>query len=120
MTSGQKEAPGVSGATSALVLGGGGVTGIAWELGMLAGLRDAGIDVTDAELIVGTSAGANVGAMVASGTDLDTLFARQLAPVDLSHERAADLSASAMGEAGRIFAKSPRLATISSRELRQR
>jgi predicted acylesterase/phospholipase RssA len=29
----------------ALVLGGGGVTGIAWEIGVIAGLADRGIDL---------------------------------------------------------------------------
>ena len=48
----------------ALVLGGGGITGIAWELGLLAGLRRNGVDVTGADLVVGTSAGAVVGALV--------------------------------------------------------
>ena len=39
--------------TRALVLGGGGVTGVAWELGLLAGLAARGLDVTGAELIAG-------------------------------------------------------------------
>jgi NTE family protein len=55
----------------ALVLGGGGITGIAWELGLLAGLRRAGTDLGKADLIVGTSAGAYVGALLATGVDLD-------------------------------------------------
>lgn len=55
----------------ALVLGGGGITGIAWELGLLAGLRRLGIDLTAADLIVGTSAGAYVGALITTGVDLD-------------------------------------------------
>jgi NTE family protein len=53
----------------ALVLGGGGITGIAWELGLLAGLRADGVDLGDADLVVGTSAGAFVGALVATGAD---------------------------------------------------
>ncbi|MBX9387023.1 patatin-like phospholipase family protein [Streptomonospora nanhaiensis] len=61
-----------------LVLGGGGVTGIAWELGILAGLRDAGVDLTDADTVVGTSAGSVVGTQITSGTPLETLYARQL------------------------------------------
>jgi NTE family protein len=55
----------------ALVLGGGGITGIAWELGVLAGLRRTGTDLGKADLIVGTSAGAYVGALLATGVDLD-------------------------------------------------
>jgi NTE family protein len=74
---------------TALVLGGGGITGIAWMLGMLKGLRDAGLDLTDADTVVGTSAGSVVGAQVTSGHDLDQLFAGQLEPPD--HEIGAGL-----------------------------
>ncbi|MGY1636269.1 patatin-like phospholipase family protein [Geodermatophilus sp. SYSU D00742] len=65
---------------TALVLGGGGITGIAWEIGLLAGLAEAGVDLTGADLVVGTSAGSVVGAQVTGGADLETLFARQLEP----------------------------------------
>ncbi|MBB3082882.1 patatin-like phospholipase family protein [Geodermatophilus sabuli] len=65
---------------AALVLGGGGITGIAWEIGVLAGLAEAGVDLTGADLVVGTSAGSVVGAQVTGGADLETLFARQLEP----------------------------------------
>ncbi|RLV51123.1 patatin-like phospholipase family protein [Nocardioides mangrovicus] len=75
--------------TTALVLGGGGVTGIAWELGLLKGLRDAGIDVTAADTVIGTSAGSVVGAQVTSRLDLDDLYASQLRPA--SGEVKADL-----------------------------
>jgi NTE family protein len=64
---------------TALVLGGGGVTGIAWEWGMLAGLAEAGVDVTGADLVVGTSAGSVVGAQVASGIGAEERYAAQLA-----------------------------------------
>ena len=67
-------------AKRALVLGGGGVTGVAWEIGMLTGLAEAGADLTDADLVIGTSAGSVVGAMVAGGLDLPGMFAGQLAP----------------------------------------
>jgi NTE family protein len=67
---------------TALVLGGGGITGIAWELGLLAGLADAGVDLTSADLVVGTSAGSVVGAQVTSGAPLPELFERQLRPPD--------------------------------------
>lgn len=53
----------------ALVLGGGGNVGIAWELGVLAGLLDAGIDARDADVVVGTSAGSVVGTSIAQGRD---------------------------------------------------
>jgi NTE family protein len=65
---------------SALVLGGGGITGIAWELGLITGLADAGVDLATADLIVGTSAGAVVGAQIAGGLPIDDLYERQLRP----------------------------------------
>ncbi len=64
----------------ALVLGGGGVTGVAWEVGVLAGLAARGIDLTMADLVVGTSAGAVVAAQVTSGTPLALLYRAQLTP----------------------------------------
>lgn len=72
--------------TRALVLGGGGVAGIAWELGILMGLYDAGVDVRGADVIIGTSAGSVVGAQITSGTDLESLYASQLTPVEQSKE----------------------------------
>ncbi|MEU7043372.1 patatin-like phospholipase family protein [Streptomyces varsoviensis] len=66
-------------ADTALVLGGGGITGIGWESGMLAGLAAAGVDLTTAHTVIGTSAGSIVGAQLASGLlDLDALYERQL------------------------------------------
>lgn len=73
--------------TRALVLGGGGVAGVAWELGILTGLYDAGVDVRGADLIIGTSAGSVVGAQITSGTDLESLYASQLTPLEQSKER---------------------------------
>ena len=51
----------------ALVLGGGGPVGIAWESGLAAGLEEEGVRLADADLIVGTSAGSVVGAQLALG-----------------------------------------------------
>ncbi|GAA2191692.1 patatin-like phospholipase family protein [Micromonospora lupini] len=64
----------------ALVLGGGGVTGVAWELGLLAALVERGAAVSEADLVVGTSAGSVVGAQVRSGVPLQGLYEEQLAP----------------------------------------
>jgi NTE family protein len=66
-----------AGTTRALVLGGGGVTGIAWEIGVLCGLRRAGVDLTTADMVIGTSAGSFVGALVATGVDLEQAAAAQ-------------------------------------------
>ena len=68
--------------STALVLGGGGVTGIAWELGILKGLADEGVDLSAADVVVGTSAGSVVGAQVTSGHSLDELYATQLESAD--------------------------------------
>src|SRR3712207_4252623 len=65
---------------TALVLGGGGITGIAWELGVLAGLADAGVDLSGADLVVGTSAGSVVGAQLTCGAEPEAMLARQLGP----------------------------------------
>jgi NTE family protein len=72
--------------TRALVLGGGGVAGIAWETGVLTGLADGGVDVTGADLVVGTSAGSTVAAQITSGVSLEDLFARQVEPAGGSGE----------------------------------
>jgi NTE family protein len=66
----------------ALVLGAGGEAGIAWEIGLLAGLAERGVDLTDADLVVGTSAGAGVAAIATSGISLPELYQAQLAPVN--------------------------------------
>jgi NTE family protein len=63
---------------SALVLGGGGSTGNAWLIGVIAGLCDAGLDVTAADLIIGTSAGSTAAAQI-SGAALPELYAAALA-----------------------------------------
>jgi NTE family protein len=60
--------------TRALVLGGGGAVGIGWQTGLITGLRDAAVDLSAADAIVGTSAGALVGALLASGGDVFDAF----------------------------------------------
>jgi NTE family protein len=58
----------------ALVLGGGGITGIAWESGVLAGLIDSGILVNHADKILGSSAGSYVGSILANGQNMKTYY----------------------------------------------
>jgi len=65
---------------TALVLGGGGSTGNAWLIGVIAGLFDAGLDVTDADVIIGTSAGSTAAAQI-SGASPTELFANILSSV---------------------------------------
>ncbi|MFF7815579.1 patatin-like phospholipase family protein [Streptomyces sp. NPDC007945] len=68
---------------TALVLGAGGLVGAAWEIGILHGLAEAGEDLSDVDLVVGSSAGAVVGALLTAGTTpLAELYARQLDGTD--------------------------------------
>ena len=77
----------------ALVLGAGGHAAITWELGVLAGMAEAGVDICDADVIVGTSAGSLVAVQItrdlsetAPGTEL---VARRKFP--LCHRRAGSI-----------------------------
>jgi NTE family protein len=64
-----------------LVMGGGGVVGIAWEIGVIEALAQEGaLDAGTARTIVGTSAGSVVGTQLAAGQAIDDLVAAQLAP----------------------------------------
>jgi NTE family protein len=83
---------------TALVLGGGGITGIAWEIGVLAGLAEAGTDLTGADLVVGTSAGSVVGALLTSESDLAAVYERQLAPA--TGEQVARLNRATLAQFG--------------------
>ncbi len=64
----------------ALVLGAGGIAAYAWEVGLVCGLAEAGLDVRASDLLVGTSAGSRVAAQLAAGAPLERLFQSQLAP----------------------------------------
>ena len=72
----------------ALVLGAGGHAATAWELGIIAGMADAGSKIRDADLIIGTSAGSRVGAQITSDLKLEELFQRQVDPSLQSNEPA--------------------------------
>jgi NTE family protein len=61
-----------------LVLGGAGAAGNAWEIGVIAGLFDAALDVTKADLTIGTSAGSTVAAQITSGIPPNNLLANIL------------------------------------------
>jgi NTE family protein len=82
MASDRTSGRGHDGARRALVLGGGGVAGVAWEAGIVAGLQDAGADLTTADLIVGTSAGSIVGSFIGHGADLTEAVERSAAEAD--------------------------------------
>ena len=66
----------------ALVLAGGGLTGIAWESGVLAGLAAGGVDTEHWDLVVGTSAGAFVGARLTLDGSAGPLFERQASAIN--------------------------------------
>lgn len=73
----------------ALVLGGGGLAGIAWCAGLLAGLERQGVSLADADLVVGTSAGSVVGAWLATGVAPEQMLAGQVDPARQTPELAA-------------------------------
>jgi NTE family protein len=67
--------------TVALVLGGGGAAGNAWLIGIIAGLAEAGLDMTEAaDLVIGTSSGATAAAQVRSGIPPAELLTSVLSP----------------------------------------
>jgi len=61
----------------ALVLGGGGFMASSWITGLITGMAEGGVDVRDADLLIGTSSGARVALQLASGAPLEEVFARQ-------------------------------------------
>ncbi|MFE3558845.1 patatin-like phospholipase family protein [Streptomyces sp. NPDC059193] len=103
------------GGDTALVLGGGGLTGVGWECGMLYGLARAGVDLTTADLVVGTSAGSVVGAQLSSGLTPQELYERQLG--DASGEAAAKLGAGVIARYALAMARSRSDATAYRRRV---
>ncbi len=79
----------------ALVLGGGGVAGIAWEVGVLSALQDAGVDLDAADLVVGTSAGSVVGAFVRNGA-VQQSFDQQHTPAPTTYVEPAPIDVEAV------------------------
>lgn len=86
----------------ALVLGSGGNAAYAWEVSLLAGMAEAGVDLCGVDLFIGTSAGARVAVELANGVSLSDLLETQLAPkpqtestprIDLQQWREAVVSA---------------------------
>jgi NTE family protein len=66
----------------ALVLAGGGVAGIAWELGVFRGIGEVDPELLSslrrADVVIGTSAGSAVAAQITTGTLIDDLYSSQL------------------------------------------
>ena len=71
----------------ALVLAGGGYAASAWEIGLITGMADSGLDVRNADLFVGTSSGSRVALHLASGVAPEDAFQRRLQPGPPSSER---------------------------------
>jgi NTE family protein len=85
--------------TRALVLGGGGVAGIAWEIGVLARLAECGLDLpAEADVVIGTSAGATVGALVAGPDTYEAMVSAQRRPTAQTKEQAPTFDIDEMAE----------------------
>jgi NTE family protein len=65
----------------AVVLGGGGSAGVAWEIGVVHGLAEGGVGLRSADLLVGTSAGSIVAVRMCSGASTARLFEEVCRPV---------------------------------------
>jgi NTE family protein len=63
-----------------LVIGGGGIWGIAWEIGVLKALEDSGASLKNADVVIGTSAGAIVGAQYFGDRTIDEMLREQQNP----------------------------------------
>jgi NTE family protein len=81
----------------ALVLGGGGIAGIAWETGVLRGIADespaAARLLLDSDVLVGTSAGSAVAAQIGGGSTLEAMFDRQVAETSAEIDSGVDVNA---------------------------
>lgn len=95
------------GGGTALVLGGGGLTGIGWESGILYGLAQAGVDLAAADLVVGTSAGSVVGAQLTSGL---------LTPQELYEHQLGDTAGEAVARLGAGLVARYAVAMVRSRD----
>lgn len=74
----------------ALVLGGGGVAGIAWMTGLLLGLGEQNVDLRQTDLTIGTSAGSTLGAQLGGAVSLEDLFRRMVEPSSQAREMTPD------------------------------
>jgi NTE family protein len=94
----------------ALILGGGGSVGVAWEIGVLAGLFDGNVDVRVADVIVGTSAGSVVGSQIAHGRDPQEMMESLRAEAPRSPNGAApERDMQAAGEAFGLWGSAERM-----------
>jgi len=82
----------------ALVLGGGGPLGLAWQSGLIAGFARAGVDLGAADVLLGTSSGAVVGARLALGAPAATLVEALAAPAPSAARSAGGPDLSRLGD----------------------
>jgi NTE family protein len=104
----------------ALVLGGGGAAGQAWQIGVIAGLAEAGLDLAEAaDLVIGTSSGSTTAAQVRSGIPAAELLASVLSaparPAQQNREQAPSLPMATVFERMRAIGA----AATSAAELRR-
>jgi NTE family protein len=103
------------GADRVLVLGGGGLAGLGWFAGLFHGMHTCGVDLRDADRMIGTSAGSATAAQLRSGTSLDHLYACQTDPALIADETPPDLAALA-----ELMAAFPRLIALADHSERMR
>ncbi|HEY8153146.1 MAG TPA: patatin-like phospholipase family protein [Myxococcota bacterium] len=101
----------------ALVLGGGGIVGIAWETGLIAGLAERGVQLARAEDMLGTSAGSLVGAWLAGGRDFDALAEHQAAPPAGRGNRTPDSDPGTLARVFRVWTSFEKLGPEQARQL---
>lgn len=89
------------------MLAGGGAAGNAWQLGLIAGLCEGGVDPTDADLIVGTSSGSTVAAQITSGVQPAELYAAILAETPPPRRPQSQPGAGPTGQAGQAAQAAP-------------
>ncbi|MEU6134308.1 patatin-like phospholipase family protein [Nocardioides sp. NPDC047086] len=107
-----------TGRERALVLGGGGSAGNAWLIGLVAGLYEGGLDVTGADLVIGTSAGATAAAQLGGASPADLLVAILSAPTpqpSVSQRGFSPISSTHLERTNAIIAASADLADMRRR-----
>ena len=96
-----------------LVLGGGGLAGLGWYAGLFHGLAQSGVDLRDADRMIGTSAGSVTAVQMRGADSLEQLYARQTDPALIADETPPDMSA--MMALMALMAAFPKLNAIADR-----
>jgi NTE family protein len=100
-------------ADKTLVLGGGGLAGLGWFAGLIFGLKEGGVDLRDAERMIGTSAGSATAAQLRSPQSIETLYARQTDP-----ELIADEPPPSSAQLAALMATYPKLMALTDNQKR--